>query len=1434
MRGWFSKVKTVLLRSRVQALSPHEQQDQQARPTSPRVSAGPAGHDAEARGKESLKAALRKSGTLVIDDEALRDLNAAERAESHASGSRAGKLTATFMLVHYHQQLGNLDTATAYAKELVHLMEQDGADGEEEQDPPSRRAVYEMVRDLAADQNDAGDYEDARALAAAAIGLVPEDPSSHYVLGLALEGLGRLDEALSTWDHAAALAPSLPHVHSRRADLLGRLGRAEEAVVAIDRALALEPGHLGFAGLRGHLRQILGQHEAAVADYDRVVAGAQQAAGAQATEPESRSTEEDEWLTALADVVALERLRSLRELGRVDDVISDAGRLISAGDPATGLDARMLLGELYESLDRRTDAMDVYAEVLAVGYRDAPARVRRARLLLEEGTLDEALVDLGPLVVDQNEARNAIPVLLDLLQRTPEHSPARKALGQAYVSTWQPAKAFQTLTAALAALPDDWELYYWRGLALITSSGAVDPDEPDPFAAAWNRSPRIQRATDALEAAWDRSFSPQRVTDALEDLVEAAARTADPRPCAVLRWLVERAGAAGVLHAWLFDETRAPRHRLLEVLPELAPLERLEHAYALSENRRWLEAVDELVIGRAQLADAGLPILAGHADARLADNYLRLYEIQRALDHLDAAEDALPLLGIPMDKAVRRRAEELLERGRQQGVPNTVIDLDHLQLFSLSWTVFQDDIRTLRTEALTRTGDPARAVKLIDQAGGVHQLLEDLDSGSVSVTAALATGIVLREAGRFDDALTLGNQLQERADTDRLRLRVHNFMATVLELTGDLDGAAEQARAALDIARREGTAEELAVVANNLAMNHLLRDEPQQALELVDANQPQPGAQQPILSGHHTIRGEALLKLGDYAGAQNEFTAALTIQDEIRGRLRTYQDRMTWHARQLNVYERAVYAAARNFDGSAALEFVERSKARAFVDQLAAGHLPSATEPRGLLEALDRVQARQRLLRRLLAAGQTGYVDYELLRQLQTLGVDADLVEEGEDGVTRLAAGLLAAEQAKADAGVERLEAEIENARLADVESIVGTIVSPGELRRLLGGSDVRMQPSDGHGAKTRDDPRLQARGSSLAAAALGQYDPAGAVTFAEDAVAAYRGLVQTDPDTYLPELGAALKDLGAYLALSGDSRESVEAVSEAVGIYRRLAGVDPGTYLPGLAPALAILTSALAAQDRQEEAVLRGQEATEIYRRLAETDPATYMPYLSRVSFDLVERLVLLHRSDEALAPARQTVDRYRQLTATDPDSWRAGLATSATAMGMVLADQHGLEDALAALKDAAETYRHLAGADPGDLAPELDHHLPVLAGTLLDLGEMFGEVDKASEALAAAEESVAVYRQMAAADPQPNLFGLGIALWVVGRIHEYFHLDPHAGLAATREALEILGPRENELTDGFPSLADVRATEELLTAELRLGEAPPGDRDRRGRHQP
>jgi hypothetical protein len=151
------------------------------------------------------------------------------------------------------------------------------------------------------------------------------------------------------------------------------------------------------------------------------------------------------------------------------------------------------------------------------------------------------------------------------------------------------------------------------------------------------------------------------------------------------------------------------------------------------------------------------------------------------------------------------------------------------------------------------------------------------------------------------------------------------------------------------------------------------------------------------------------------------------------------------------VHEHAVLAAVLNSDWSTALDLTERFKARAFVDQLAAAQLPPAAGPDDLGEALDRVQARRRLLRQLSVSAQTGYVDHELLRRLAELGGDADLIDQREDGSQRLMAERLATELTQEDKRAERLGAEIENAKLATVESIVGTILSLDQIRGLLG-----------------------------------------------------------------------------------------------------------------------------------------------------------------------------------------------------------------------------------------------------------------------------------------------------------------------------------------------------------------------------------------------
>ncbi|UCG99477.1 MAG: tetratricopeptide repeat protein, partial [Burkholderiales bacterium] len=53
--------------------------------------------------------------------------------------------------------------------------------------------------------------------------------------------LGRLEEALASYDRALRLTPDDPDVHTNRGNVLKDLGRLEEALASYDRALRLTP-----------------------------------------------------------------------------------------------------------------------------------------------------------------------------------------------------------------------------------------------------------------------------------------------------------------------------------------------------------------------------------------------------------------------------------------------------------------------------------------------------------------------------------------------------------------------------------------------------------------------------------------------------------------------------------------------------------------------------------------------------------------------------------------------------------------------------------------------------------------------------------------------------------------------------------------------------------------------------------------------------------------------------------------------------------------------------------------------------------------------------------------------------------------------------------------------------------------------------------------
>ena len=121
--------------------------------------------------------------------------------------------------------------------------------------------------------------------------------------------------------------------------------------------------------------------------------------------------------------------------------------------------------------------------------------------------------------------------------------------------------------------------------------------------------------------------------------------------------------------------------------------------------------------------------------------------------------------------------------------------------------------------------------------------------------------------------------------------------------------------------------------------------------------------------------------------------------------------------------------------------------------------------------------------------------------------------------------------------------------------------------------------------------------------------------------------------------------------------------------------------------------------------------------------------------------------------------------------------LASMLQSLGIYLHDLGRPQEALAAAEEALGLWRELAAANPA--------HQPELAGSLHNVGAGLRDLGRPQEALAATEEALGLFRELAATNPahRPELAAtlqsLGIDLRGLGR--------PQEALAATEEALGL-----------------------------------------------
>ncbi len=331
---------------------------------------------------------------------------------------------------------------------------------------------------------------------------------------------------------------------------------------------------------------------------------------------------------------------------------------------------------------------------------------------------------------------------------------------------------------------------------------------------------------------------------------------------------------------------------------------------------------------------------------------------------------------------------------------------------------------------------------------------------------------------------------------------------------------------------------------------------------------------------------------------------------------------------------------------------------------------------------------------------------------------------------------------------------------------------------------------------------------------------PQEALAATEEALALYRELAAANP-AHQPELAMTLQNLGIELRDLGRPQEALAATEEALALYRELAAANPA-HQPELARTLQSLGIRRGALGGPQEALAATEEALGLYRELAATDPA-HQPELARTLRNLgIDLRDPGRRPQEALAATEEALGLWRELAAANP-AHQPELAGTLQSLGIVLRDLgrprgpwppprkhtpcggiwppptpptspnspgHCKTSELSWATWAAPRRRwpppRKHSACTGNWPPQTPPTSPNSPGhcktselTCADPGR------RPQEALAATEEALGLWRELAATDPahQPELAGtlqsLGIVLRDLGR--------PQEALAAHKEAVEI-----------------------------------------------
>ena len=277
-----------------------------------------------------------------------------------------------------------------------------------------------------------GRLEEALASYDAALRLKPDYAQAHSNRGVALKALGRLEEAVAAYDAALRIKPDYAEAHSNRGNALKDLGRLEEALVSYDAALRIKPDYAQAHSNRGNALKALGRLEEALASYDAALR----------LKPDYAEAHSNRGVT-------------LQALGRLEEALASYDVALQIKPDYA--DASYNRGNALKDLGRLEEAVSSYDAVLRIKPDYIKAYSNRGNVLKTLGRLEEALASYDAA-----------------LQVNPDYAEAYSNRGNALKALGRLEEALASYDAALKIKPDLAEAHYNRGTALLLGGSLTE------------------------------------------------------------------------------------------------------------------------------------------------------------------------------------------------------------------------------------------------------------------------------------------------------------------------------------------------------------------------------------------------------------------------------------------------------------------------------------------------------------------------------------------------------------------------------------------------------------------------------------------------------------------------------------------------------------------------------------------------------------------------------------------------------------------------------------------------------------------------------------------------------------------------------------------------------------------------------------------------